>query len=348
MTSLLERTHGAITGCGCKAGTGRFAGRRALALVALLLAATPALADDCDYANGWTMHDVTLYANATVSVPRDLPNGTVLYTVMGPVYSTNHVFANCRRPGIAYLEAPIRPHGLDAATRIFPTGTAGVGVKALSISGAVYPTSGAYDSVPPGSRPLDLWWEAGKPLVRYQFIKTGPVSGGTVTGADLPTLSYNLDGTLNIFRTVPSGITLRFATLACLSPDVEVKMGTAMKSAFTGVGSRTAVRPFDIELTNCPAGLNAIKFSIAATNGVADASQGVFALAAGSTASGVGIQVRYAGSPMKYDGTPYAYAGYSGDAGTYKIPFEAAYYQTLPAVSGGTANGQLEFTMSYE
>jgi major type 1 subunit fimbrin (pilin) len=211
----------------------------------------------------------------------------------------------------------------------------------------LYPISAPYDSEPtPGIAPIYMHWR-GPPLVQYRFIKTGPVAGGTIRDADLPTVRYSLDHTLDIFRGIASGINLTFATLACASPDVVVDMGTAKKVDFAGVGSRTATRSFDIELLNCPVGLNGIRFSLAAPNGIADTDQGVFALAPGSTANGVGIQVRYGGSPVKYDGTRYAYGGYSG-AGSYRIPFEASYYQTQPTINSGSANGQLEFTMSYE
>ncbi len=306
----------------------------------------PAWATDCAYTNGWSMRSIPISSTATIRMPRDVPVGTVLHTIAGPSYPEGSPFAICPTIGTQYGDAT-SPYGFDA-DRVFRTNVEGIGVIVLTPRGtARYPLTGGYDSYPtPGLRPITMWWE-NKPIVQYVFVKTGPVTGGTVRDGDVPTVTYSLDRTLNIFGTVPSGINLQFVTLACSSPDIVVDMGDAEASDFAGVGTRTAIRPFHIELTDCPAGLNGIRFSLAATNGVANATEGVFALSTDSTATGVGIQVKYAGYPVRYDGTLYAYGGYAG-AGTYNIPFEASYYQTQAAIAAGTANGQLEFIMRYE
>ena len=331
-------------------GAGRFASACArsatCALIVSLMFVAPARAVNCTLASGWSFRNIVISATGRVPVPRDLPNGTVLYTISGPAYGNNTDFADCPTVGTQYAETLSQPHGLDVASKVFPTGVTGVGLKIATSTGYnFYPITAPYDSNPPGGRPIHMHWN-GPPIVEYRFIKTGLIVDGTVSDTDLPKVRYSLDHTLNIFETSPTGVNLSFVSLACTTPNVTVDMGQANKTDFIGIGTRDGARPFEIELRDCPAGLNAIQFALAATGNVVDASQGVIALSPESTASGVGIQVKRGGSPVRYDGTAYAYPEYTG-ADTYRIQFEAAYYQTQSAVTAGSANGELEFTMSY-
>ena len=51
---------------------------------------------------------------------------------------------------------------------------------------------------------------------------------------------------------------------------------------------------------------------------------------------------------LKYD-TQYTLGSYvTSTGGSYTIPLTAAYYQTGTAVTAGTANGVLTFTMTYQ
>lgn len=137
------------------------------------------------------------------------------------------------------------------------------------------------------------------------------------------------------------------STVACsvTNTSINVPMGNVQRSTFTGVGHEGNPVQFFIPL-DCDAATR-VNFKIDAT---ADSSgvPGVMAInssATGNAASGVGIKITRSGAPVAF-GTVIP-VGTVANAGMFNIPLIAQYYQTLPNVTAGQANGTATFTMTY-
>ncbi len=195
--------------------------------------------------------------------------------------------------------------------------------------------------------------------LRMQYVKTGPIRGGTVTpSAPMLESRYSINGVLNPGAWgVTAAQTVIQGPPTCTAQDVTVAMGPHKSSAFRGIGSTGAVTAFAITIT-CPAGLTTtggtsrplnIGYQFAAPAGVAVPSNGVIALSPGSTASGIGLQLKDAASTALVFGKNYPLAGYNViSASTHSVKLQAAYYQTGAAVGPGTANAVVTFTLNYQ
>jgi major type 1 subunit fimbrin (pilin) len=127
-------------------------------------------------------------------------------------------------------------------------------------------------------------------------------------------------------------------------------MGSHPQSEFTGIGSATkSPVGFNIAVNACPSGLAKIQYQFIPLNAVLDATNGVLALSGSSTATGIGVQLKDgSGNALKYN-TQYTLSGYNtSTGGSYTIPLTAAYYQTAPTVTPGSADAVLTFTMTYQ
>ena len=101
--------------------------------------------------------------------------------------------------------------------------------------------------------------------VQAQLIKTASSTVGTL--AIVPTLSItgalnNQAGTFtfgNVFSGAASGT---FANLAFTTTDLTVPLGQHHTSEFGGVGTTTAATLFHLNLSNCPPGMNSIKYEL--------------------------------------------------------------------------------------
>ncbi|WP_196493197.1 fimbrial protein [Burkholderia stagnalis] len=194
--------------------------------------------------------------------------------------------------------------------------------------------------------------------LRIHFRKTGPItSGGVISGrvgsmwvkeGYIDVVEWWLDGNIVIDPQVP---TCRVST-----PAITVPLGNVRASTFTGVGTPSPSKPFNIEL-EC-SGIEAEKTLDVYTTLTDHTNPGnvsdTLTLAKDSTATGVGIQVLNGNTVVKYGPDSSAIgnknqwkAGAAGN-GTFTIPLTARYVQTAPKVTPGTANGLATFTMSYK
>lgn len=203
--------------------------------------------------------------------------------------------------------------------------------------------------------------------IQARYVKTGTIAPGTVLPAKAnarigdATLRFRDDGSsawyplTNWYAASPINMTQlqsTFPVLGCLpTTSVVVPMGTFSTSLFQGVDTRVGQRSFTIPLTNCPAGMGGISFSLNPVSGsFGPPSGGVANLTPGTgVATGVGLQITRTGSSGALAfGVNQTFREYTGAAGNYAIPLDAAYYQTGAAVGAGTANSQVEFTITYQ
>ncbi|WP_260513536.1 fimbrial protein [Serratia fonticola] len=179
--------------------------------------------------------------------------------------------------------------------------------------------------------------------VRFELVKTAQITGsGTSIGGGMLKASVVNQSFVYSYTLKPFII----QTVACSvsTPTILVPMGKISKSAFHGVGSVTARRPFQIDL-NCDPGTK-----IAVTlNGLAGSSDAIGVLALNpdeGKASGVGVQILQQNAPIRL-GTAIP-IGISHSMGTYTIPFSARYFQSKDTVTAGSANSTATFTMTYQ
>jgi type 1 fimbria pilin len=140
------------------------------------------------------------------------------------------------------------------------------------------------------------------------------------------------------------------------TPSIQVPSGSVAIKSFSGVGSPSPDRPFNISLA-CSGGDSGTMVSVRTTltdvTNPANQSN-MLPLSASSTASGAGIQAvkgrtvtscvpdsSVIANPDQWS------AGNAGNRAS-NIPLTARYVQTTPTVTAGTANGIATFTMSYQ
>lgn len=198
--------------------------------------------------------------------------------------------------------------------------------------------------------------------LKATFYKTG-----TITPGELQFPANFLEGWVSKYNSFSTYGGVRFATInitgspkvkipSCETPDLTVNLGKHAKADFGGIGSTSSETPFNFAINNCSPDMTAVKFTFKPAAGITLVNSGTAAqhlsLKSGSTASGVGVQVLY------QDGTliPFNTAsditlssGYNASTGgSFTVPMKARYIQTASAVSAGTANSAVEFTMTYE
>ncbi|MBK1979382.1 type 1 fimbrial protein [Achromobacter xylosoxidans] len=166
----------------------------------------------------------------------------------------------------------------------------------------------------------------GYPLIR---------SAGT-TQPGSPVLPSNL-------RVILGATTIN--VLTCSTRDVQVNMGRVARSDFNGVNG--PLRSFAINL-NCPANMNRVTVRVD-PNTAEMGNQGIVALDAQSSAAGVGVQLLTgsgAAFPLR---TAVPVSQYNpAQSGSFDIPVQVRYVQVGGAISAGTANTTMMFTLTYE
>lgn len=201
------------------------------------------------------------------------------------------------------------------------------------------------------------------------LIKTGNISAGTVSGANLPTFEYVSvgDNTLRIQYGLAVG-SVNIVASTCTTPDVSVNLGSHRLDELGGVGTSTSLVDVPIQLTNCPAFFgsanvvsnngsvsrtqtnNIISLLVAPTTSILDAANGVMALQAGG-ATGMGIQLinKATMQPLRYGAKwPSGLALTQTANASYLISLQARYYQTSAVTTPGQANGSATVTLYYE
>lgn len=313
--------------------------RRTFATFVLLIVVLhPAVsnAQTCSYTTG-SAADLNATPPATISVPRDAAIGTRIYTSGKSIHPSQTFNIACSsKVSIGVQNAA---GAAPAAGSVdFPIGNTGLSWRFLNMYGtaqAIYPmppTGSSWGSNPSISYTVEIW-------------KTGPIPAGTTIPAGvLGTYQFGTLTGLNIML----NSTVTITQPACSTSDVTVDMGTPGISAFKGVGSRIATRPFAINLTNCPTGIKSVAYQLDTTTSIISASAAVVALNPASSATGVGLQILDKSFNPVTLGTPIPFASYTTAGGNFVIPFNIGYYQTDSVVTPGTAIGSLTFTMTYQ
>jgi major type 1 subunit fimbrin (pilin) len=192
--------------------------------------------------------------------------------------------------------------------------------------------------------------------VYVQFYITGAVTPGNVA-FNSPTLAaligpnYLSETDAVTFSNLTITGSVPVTVLACETPDITVNLKKHNSTEFPSVGSTSPTTDFNFTIKNCPKKLNSIHYTFKPASGITLKGSGTgqyLTLDSDSSASGVGVQMLYENGTHVPFNTKTKYTGYNtSTGGSYTIPMKARYIRT-GAISPGTANSAVEFTMSYE
>ncbi|EPF6317828.1 fimbrial protein [Enterobacter cloacae] len=339
-----------------------------------------------------TLNDSIPLTPANISVGADMPNGTVIYRLNSQP-EVEQVLRCTANNGekynlTSYLTLRNEPHPLSNWSgnpfpgEVYETNIPGIGVavwysfRATTLSNPEILRNYNFESTINLVRPLNDF--------DISLVKTGPVTPGTITGADIPLVRLEFrspDGTVTnlpiTMRDVTFTGSLNITVPSCQTPNVVVNMGEhEIRTDFNGPGSVTNWVNANFSLTNCPVFYgyyndsafpshlndsntvivpdsipNLLSITVAPFTPVIDADNGIFAIDTSSSdsGSGVGIQLGYdTGSinPVKLN-SPFTYTTNSNGDPTIILPFRARYIQTERLLTPGRANGRVSVTINY-
>ncbi|CAI1551103.1 fimbrial protein [Serratia proteamaculans] len=187
-----------------------------------------------------------------------------------------------------------------------------------------------------------------KGKARLTFYKTAPITGsGVVNSANVGAAILLDNGTWRPDSAlIMNSFTVTTTACSVTNTAIKVPMGDVLKTAFTGQGSTTAEKDFNINL-DCDAATR-VNLTLEDPTGKSPLP-GVLALTpatSGSTATGVGVQVLYKNAPVTF-GNMFTITTTTAK-NTLTIPLKARYYQTAATVTGGQANSRATFTLTYQ
>jgi major type 1 subunit fimbrin (pilin) len=293
-------------------------------------------AQTCSYSTGSAANlNVTL--SSTLSIPRDTPIGTTVYTT-GWIHPSNNVTVSCSGGGYTLgIKNSAGSQPVSGSTS-FPIGTTGLSYMMFNDASSAQP---AY----PVAATQSAWSSTTAKNYRIDLVKTGDVNvDAGIPAQKLGAWYYGTIEGVVISLTQPIVLTQP----GCTTPTVDVDMGRQKVSEFRGIGSRLAVVPFSIALTNCSTGINSVMYRLDPVTSIVTGAASVVALNATSSATGIGVQILDDSSNPLALGKNLALPSYNTKGGTATIPLNAANYQTGGKVGAGTANTSLIFTMTYQ
>ncbi|MBN3830515.1 type 1 fimbrial protein [Burkholderia sp. Ac-20344] len=290
-----------------------------------------------------------------------VPNGAILFkTSFGSLVYQNGVGSvECKSSLGNVVYTGIGPVG---QYNTYPTGVSGVGVRLVNTLRWNGP-SGGWSEVSYPYRYNETYQRVplyGIQNTTIELVKTGPITAqGEITGLIAQHVAESRSLVLaQLFVSGSIKIKPRVPTCSVQTKSINVSMNATNVKSFTGVGSTSADKPFDIKL-NCSNGTSGATTRMFMTmTDVANPGNRstTLSLSKGSTATGVGYQIvrQSSGSLVSYGpdssslGNPGQwFVGQYGNQGV-SIPLVARYVQTQQNMTVGTANAVATFTMSYQ
>lgn len=273
------------------------------------------------------------------SVQRDVPDGTILATANSVA---SDVVFSCTAGGggwYSIMSLFTTPSGI---AHFYKTNVDGVGV---SIGGAT--TNFEVPAIYASTNVNEAIWISAKTV---KFIKTGPITSGTITSGVLGYMWGNDDGpsvpALQYFVNGP-----KITVLACQikTQNLTFPIGDIPASAFgSSVGATPAVAQNTQNLgLDCDPQAN-INVSLSGTQNPDVGTTSVLALSgqgSAGVAKGVGVQIVYNGSPLILNNNIVLKRS---TGGIETFPLVARYYQTKTVVATGTANANATLNLTYQ
>lgn len=338
----------------------------------------------------------TMPLSEVITVGNDIPVGAAIYNI--GTSSQEWIGVTCNGPYSLYglMDYGSTPMPLSSFSanglsgKVYQTNVSGIGVVLGKEKDPRTPVLG-------NILPFRYWTfnssatKGGSELrttyVDLSLIKTGPISGGVINSALLPTMKYTVMPTSGSYIGVPFQIwtvkftgSLKIVAGTCNVANVTVDMGKHNVADFSSVGSTSDWKDASIVLTNCPQfhGYNPYSSPVVrdhygrrteqrvantlevylqpTSSETQNAAQGILNTSAESgktAASGFGIQLgwgSHTGSPSTVNfNTPFEYKlGLNSNSSTIKIPLAARYIRTGSQVQSGVANSRVTFVVQYK
>ncbi|QFI19941.1 type 1 fimbrial protein (plasmid) [Klebsiella aerogenes] len=295
--------------------------------------------------------------SGTISVPNDLPVGTILYTGVNNRPQPN-IGATCDSAGVFYhkqlLETSLTQSGYVAGTPpfshisgsapIYKTNVPGIGVTVNSNLTTTITTTKECRS---GEYSKCYLLPTTTANHKVLLVKIGDVSPGVINGEQIPVFRWYLGQTgqwVEVLKRIFNG-QIAITVPTCRTPDVTVPMGTWQVSEFTGKGKATEWKDASIIMNDCgqfvgyaaehntgyglttnytpPTIKNRWELTLSPQNGTHDAVNGIINLSDGTqqSATGIGIQLGY---------------GSTSSAGSNLVNFNQSKSEILPTTGTRT------------
>ena len=280
---------------------------------------------------------ITYNGPGNITLPRDAPNDTVLYSETRTLPYTSFSCTTSELWGLKLAAGRGAPPA--TSTSVLPIGTSGLAfrIKVGLASGMGY--LGSLSQLAAGDYKLEG-------DIVLEIVKAGALSpSNLVKSGALGTVQYGTQ----TFIDLSLSKAINVVAASCETPDVNVPMGDDYKLAeFGGPGSTSRAVPFNIRLDNCPKGIAKVNYQLQALTPVINAGQGVVGLNSASSAVGIGLQIKDDnGVPVPLN-TPRTFSGYNVNGGNFLIPLTASYYRlATESLRPGSANSEVTFIMSY-
>lgn len=316
-------------------------------LISSLLLSGRATADSCAFYTGHSMTALKIDIPITLSIPRDTPNGTVIYESPPLITSNINSSYECK----SIMPAGVRNNvgalgGITSDKNILPIGTTGLGWQWRF-------SKGPEPAYPLGQTKIGGFGFNGTQH-SIAIIKIADVT----TTQKIPSgvLGYLQRGELIALSISTGGTTI--LAQSCETPDVKVDMGAYDLSLFSEISKHSDPVNFYIKVNNCPRGINKITYILAPTSNspILSFGSGTIGLNASSTAKGIALQLLDSNLAPVIFNKAYTISDYSTAGGNFNIPLNAQYIRTVPTgkngaldpgMSSGTANAEVWFIMNY-
>ncbi|MFY0480738.1 fimbrial protein [Achromobacter marplatensis] len=319
----------------------------------------------------------TLNTPRTITIPRNIRAGIITLTPWVKSQPTGNL-AQCTFSGAAQDYGGGYGFGTDAVNSgyvyaetdntypIYKTSVPGIGfvarvdVQSGQCPLSSYPVRGPQSLAGalcnPGTLPLPTpFYVRATAAIRFvKYLNTAPAGGvisaqalmkGRIATRSGPMGTHIEYGNFDNYISIPN---IEITVGTCSTSDQDIALGDHTQSSFVRAGYTTKPTYFSLKLDNCSAGMSRIRYRLDATTTIINPAQGVVALDATSAAKGLGVQLLDGkGDPYKF-GQWTTVGEYTGQAGSFSIPFRARYYQTASTVSPGPAGVSMILMMSYE
>lgn len=310
-------------------------------LSAVLLSTTLNTHAHCTPTNGWTSRPLIFNYPLKFVVPVSLPVGSVFYKTEITENHNDENYAFCvgeSTRGVKYINGWITDGNGIAQTNV-----PGVGIRIHWIydgSNVLVPKDPYATTWGPA-----LFWREG-PRWQLELIKTGAISAGALQTGDY--VVYGVGGILISKLVVAGGGNIVTPSCSLLSPNINVPLGTRLKSEFGNPGSATPWQAFDIQLNCEPSARINVRIDATADTSGAPGVMRLDRQKGDMAATGVGIQLWFrpdGGSPVVFGQETNYYTSLYG--GREVVKLKARYYQTQDKITAGKADSTATFTLTY-
>lgn len=287
---------------------------------------------------GWVPEGAS-FSIGSVDVPAGTPVKTKIKEV---VYNFSSAYANCQSNTVYSRYSKGQSTGLKINnTDIYSTNIPGIGYAICYDSSCANPTTWTYFVS------QQTMTNSGRSFLIgvFQLYVTGPVSSGKLESGTYGETGTTQKGNLITFSVTGGDIKGIDCNLS--NNSAEVSFGSMPQNQFTGVGSTSESKNFDIGLT-CTGKAN-ISVTLEATQNAETSDNSVIALTnsgESTTASGLGAQILYNNTPLKLNQVlPLK----TTDGNTLEtFTFAARYMQTKSEVTPGDANATATLSITYQ